>query len=210
MSDAYCKIATNSGWTCSNTHLRVSKYSWKNFPLCVGVSGLGNTILYQCLHLIQLLIHNFTCHTNRRCFKKYFVTFKILCLPEFSETWLWGSLFPLYSLCRIPLPRYHTGVYFQTSLNLHFTNPFWITTHLRTKVRSSDYPLQLQLWVAGGSSTNCSGITSDLDWPKNQRYCSRQLRAHEQLNTSSLPAGARCSSAFGEIWRDLTWFFSAK
>lgn len=47
-----------------HTYLNASKYSWKDFQLCVGVSGLGNAILYQCLDLTQLLIHKLTSHAN--------------------------------------------------------------------------------------------------------------------------------------------------
>lgn len=42
-------------------------------------------------------------------------------------------------------------------------------------MRSSNYPLQPQLWVAGGNSIDCNEITLDLDRPKSQSYCFGQL-----------------------------------
>lgn len=160
MSDAYCKIATNSGWTCSSTYLKASKYSWKNFPLCVGVSGLGNTILHQCLDLIQFLICNFTCHTNRRCFLECFATFR----PA-RILWVMAVRKPLPSLLPVqnsPTQVSHWVYIFKLLWTYTLQTHFGFTTNLWTKVRSSNYSLQLQLWVAGGSSTDCSGISSDL------------------------------------------------
>lgn len=87
-------------------------------------------------------------------------------------------------------PGIIAGMYFQGSLNSHFTNPFWIDWTPLTKVISKNYPLQLQLWVAVCNSTGCNRVTLDLDWLKNQSYCTGALTCTlTTKHTNSFTAG---------------------
>lgn len=109
----------------------------------------------------------------------------------------------LFTPCaEFPNPGITLGVYFQTSLNLHFTNPFWI--HHKPLNKSEKQQLLLAT-----AALSCRWQLHRLQWNFlrfDQRLKATALgnqAAYEQLNPSSFPAGAQCSSAFGEIWRDL-------
>lgn len=96
------------------------------------------------------------------------------------------------------------GVYFQASPNLHFTNPFWIY-HTPLNKREKQ---QLALETA---ALSCRWQLHRLQW-NYLRFGltreSKQLLWATELYINMCSMHATCSSAFGEIWRDLAWFFS--
>lgn len=121
--------------------------------LC-GCQWSGKHYFISMSFLIHFLIHNFTCHTNRRCFLEYFATFR----PARILSHGYEEASSLFIPCaEFPNPGITLGVYFQTSLNLHSTNPFWIHHTPLNKSEKQQLPL-------GTAALSCRWQLHRLQW----------------------------------------------